>query len=523
MRKRLYLLFGVFVVSLLGAVGFGGPFGCSSGGPGAQLVVTISGAASGLVSSNTGGISCTKTRGPCSAQLSIGKQVTLTAQPDSGFLFGGWFGGGCSGTASCTLTMDADKSVRAVFILIAFSSQKDPKNPAADAVNANFTNNIWTIGADGGNPKPLTLLTAARASSFDPQWSSDGLKIAFDSNRALDGSDAANNPGMGLESNLWIVKADGTGSTPLTQFVNGSGIFATHPQWSPDGTKLLYLSNQAVDGSLAPNTNNTANVWVINADGTGAVPLTKLTSLGANSGNFGFEWSPDGTKIVFTSARDFNPAVDGTAGTDNIWVMNADGSSPEALTHLTKSLAQHFSPQWSLDGTKISFDSGRSLDPTADDTNGPTGVRNVWVMNADGSGQTALTRLTAASTDCTSARWSPDGTRISFESPRSLTPANDATNTDSTFNIWAMNADGGAPHPITNFTVHNADAFAPQWSPDGTNFLFESEQDLNGTGNPSANLANNLWVIHDDGSVMRPVTRATVSGEDSRDGDWDLH
>ncbi len=74
------------------------------------LTVTVTG--NGSVSSSPAGIN--NCRGTCSASFAANTTVTLTATPASGWSFGGW-GGACSGTGTCQITMDANKSVTATF------------------------------------------------------------------------------------------------------------------------------------------------------------------------------------------------------------------------------------------------------------------------------------------------------------------------------------------------------------------------------------------------------------------------
>jgi Tol biopolymer transport system component len=82
-----------------------------------------------------------------------------------------------------------------------------------------------------------------------------------------------------------------------------------------------------------------------------------------------------------------------------IYVMNADGSGQ---TNISNNPADDFGPDWSPDGTKIAFERDQ-------DGNG-----NIYAMNAaDGSNQIRLTKSTA--NDC-NPRWSPDGTKIVFDS-----------------------------------------------------------------------------------------------------------
>lgn len=77
------------------------------------LAVSKDGAGSGTVTSSPSGINCVPA---CSTQFPAGTLVTLTATADSGFSFGGWSGGGCSGTRTCQVTMSSDQAVTATFV-----------------------------------------------------------------------------------------------------------------------------------------------------------------------------------------------------------------------------------------------------------------------------------------------------------------------------------------------------------------------------------------------------------------------
>jgi phospholipase C len=77
-----------------------------------QLSVLTSGSGTGTVSSSPAGITCGAT---CSASFASGTAVTLTASPNAGTTFGGWSGGGCSGTGTCSVNLTANTSVTATF------------------------------------------------------------------------------------------------------------------------------------------------------------------------------------------------------------------------------------------------------------------------------------------------------------------------------------------------------------------------------------------------------------------------
>ena len=165
----------------------------------------------------------------------------------------------------------------------------------------------------------------------------------------------------------------------------------------------------------------------------GKSTLVRLTS--NNAHDSAPSWSPDGSKIAFSSNRD---------GKRQIYVMDADGSN---VKRLTNNLTDDEYPRWSPDGRKILFTSNR-------DGNG-----EIYVMDADGSNQTRLTRNTA---DDRAATWSPDGSRIAFSSNRdNSNPYN--------FDIYVMDANGSNPKRIVDDPEYDAD---PSWSPDGKKIVF---------------------------------------------------
>jgi Tol biopolymer transport system component len=390
---------------------------------------------------------------------------------------------------------------------IAFNSSRALDGSAA--ANTNGNENIWAVKSDGTGVTPLTKLTAFNANSFNPVWSPDGSKMAFYSIRALDGSDALDTNSV---FNIWVMKSDGTGNTPLTKLtaVNADSVGSA---WSPDGSKIAFQAFRALDGSDAAGAEN---IWVVNADGTGAAPLTRLTVLTAQS--IEPVWSPDGSKIAFASRR----ALDGsdaanTNNTFNIWVMKSDGTGAIPLTKLTASGALSSSPVWSPDGSKIAFHSARALDGS--DARNTNGTQNIWAVKSDGTGATPLTRLTDLNTQIGAVVLSPDGSKIAFDSTRAL-DGSDAANTNFVRNIWVMGADGSAATSLTKLTVANSGSGEPVWSPDGGKIAFISQRALDGSAGTNTNSVFNIWVMSADGSAPVPLTKLTATNADSLSPGW---
>jgi len=354
-------------------------------------------------------------------------------------------GGGSSSTATFTVAPDT----------ITFYSNR--AFDGSNATNANAIFNVWVINPDGSAATALdgliaTSLTSPLGAASDlPSWSPDGSKIVFQSARALFLSDEVN---ANNTFNIWIVNPDGSGLTPLTK-LTAAGATSFEAVWSPDGGKIAFASRRAFDGSDNANTNATANIWVMNADGSGATPLTKL-QLTSGADSFDPAWSPDGSKIAFESKRALDPTSNTANTTGNIWVVNADGSAPTPLTNLTAATAESARPAWSPDGSRIAFDSQRALDLSDNANTNFTG--NIWVVNADGSGATALTKITAASFS-SDAGWSPGGNKIFFASRNALDGSNAAI---GAFNIWVVNADGTGATTLTSLTAAGVNTARPR-------------------------------------------------------------
>jgi dipeptidyl aminopeptidase/acylaminoacyl peptidase len=133
-------------------------------------------------------------------------------------------------------------------------------------------------------------------------------------------------------------------------------------------------------------------------------------------------WSPDGRRIAFFADRN---------GSDDIYVMNADGSGQIRLT----TTGTNFAPTWSPDGTQILYMCRIPANPPPPPGSPPADFE-LCVINADGSG---FTRLTDNPSQELTPTWSPDGQRIAFHRPVA-----------GRFQLFTMNADGTGTQQLTN-------------------------------------------------------------------------
>jgi Tol biopolymer transport system component len=302
---------------------------------------------------------------------------------------------------------------------IAFSRAAPPVN----------STEIWTMNADGTGATPITNSGAAATSAW-PNWSPDGSKIVFSSDR-----DCVH---CGT-SDIYAVPSGGGGVARLT---NLPGTVIADPVWSPDGSKIVFT--RCVDsGTACPE-----DLYLMNADGSGLTSLRSTTSIERAP-----DWQPAAgpplppipdylDKIVFTSMRN----EQGGSGTDDVFTMNPDGSGQRALTD---SLAFEGDPAWSPDGSKIAFASNRAGNNY-----------EIYVMNPDGTGLTNLTQTTDPNINERSPAWAPDGSRIAYR--RDVGPSS------PTHQIWVMNANGTGQTQITP----GPSDYSPAWSPDGTTIAF---------------------------------------------------
>jgi serine/threonine protein kinase/WD40 repeat protein len=291
---------------------------------------------------------------------------------------------------------------------------------------------LFLIPVQGGEPRPIPLPEAA-GDPQNPKFSPDGRHMAYQScvgiaschldvvelpadfvpkgaprrlsGRPVDmsGDLAWTRDGRSLvfvdevTHRLWRIGIDG--NAPATP-IELAGLRAMHPAIAASRDRLVFSQGQGL-----------WNYHIYRfAPGRPAEPV-----LASTFADFNASFSPDGGRVAFETER--------SGETHEIWLANADGSSPSQLTR-GPGLAQG-SPRWSPDGRRIAFDSS-----------GEDGHYGIWTIDVEGG---SPRRLTQSPGDDNAPSWSRDGRYVYF-----------ARVADSLSDVWRVPAAGGEAERVTH-------------------------------------------------------------------------
>lgn len=268
-----------------------------------------------------------------------------------------------------------------------------------------------------------------------PDWSPDGSKLVYQSDR---------------NGNWDIFTIDLTTGVE-TQVTADTG-WDARATWSRDGSLIAFESDRNND-TLNPGYPH-CELFVIPPSGEPATQVTNWPWYNERP-----DWSADNSELVYASdfRLDDDMAADqglGYAHPANLWRIPVAGGAP---VQVTTNPGYENDADWSLDGGTIAFSGDYA------------GNWDIWTISAGGGGATQVTTDPATDND---PSFSPDGNSIAFWSHRS---GND--------DIWIAPAGGGTAIQVTTSPYSD---WHPSWSPDGTKIAFDSGRGINSV---------DIWII----------------------------
>jgi TolB protein len=291
-----------------------------------------------------------------------------------------------------------------------------------------------------------------------------------------------------LRQEIWVANPDGSGLHRIT--TAGANYLQSNPSWSPDGSKLLFSSCAPSHGSAC---GGRQTIWSVNADGSNLRMLSKACHrTGTHRAAFArcpddlqAAYSPNGNKIAYLRYT----------GVIGIAIANGNLRHVHPLLPFgNKSGAPNIDAiAWSPNGSQLAFsvhnDSKRAK---------PAGGRAIYVINTNGSSLRRVTPWNLHAGGQGNLDWSPDSSKILFSTVTYQGQAG-----LSYGDIYTIHTNGSGLQRLTNFPVDTSVQLG-SYSPDGTQIVFATNHNATSTSGSSW---PDVFVMNANGTHITPVTK----------------
>ncbi|HUR79892.1 MAG TPA: hypothetical protein VM733_03950, partial [Thermoanaerobaculia bacterium] len=322
--------------------------------------------------------------------------------------------------------------------------------------------------------------------AFNPAWSPDGTRIAFDAS-------------WSGPRRIWIADARGRNAQQLTS-EDSEAIAHVRPRWSPDGKKVVFQNIEGTKSDVrVVDVETRASAWITNDfvmdlhpvwsfDG-GSIFFSSYRTGGINVWSIpvDLDGSPAGTMQQITAGAGHDVDLDVPRGDDRLvfailkqnaelWRLPVDpetGAATGAPEQVVAGARESSRGAWSPDGERIAFGSDRG------------GEMNLWLLSPR-DGKTR--RLTSGAGGDYQPNWSPDAQSLVFFSGRA-----------NAIDIWRYDFDSDT---VTRLTRGEGININPFFSPDGKRVAFHSDRDGR----------IEVFVMNADGTNVKQLTTCGAAG-----------